>query len=235
MSQTKQTLDPQQKLRHLAEVTIFRNLPPRELEELGRVSTMSSVRRGRVFYHPGEPNEVLFVLKQGRVQLYRLDPNGKKLIVAILGPHTVFGEMAMLGALMNDTFAEAIEDCLICVVSHNDLERLVMANPQVALGLLEMVGQRLRDAVVRLEDMAFKSISARMANLLLRLSESSGQQHGVVDGYTHLDLAEIIGTYRETATQTLNQFKTAGLIDIARKRIIILDREGLEEVALDLD
>lgn len=151
------------------------------------------------------------------------------------GPHTVFGEMAMLGALMNDTFAEAIEDCLICVVSHNDLERLVMANPQVALGLLEMVGQRLRDAVARLEDMAFKSISARMANLLLRLSESSGQQHGVIDGYTHLDLAEIIGTYRETATQTLNQFKTAGLIDIARKRIIILDREGLEEVALDLD
>lgn len=235
MQTRKRMPDPQRKMRHLAEVTVFRNLPKRELEELGRVTTMTTVARGRVFYRPNEPSEVLFILKEGRVQLYRLHSSGKKLVIATLGPHTVFGEMTMVGALMNDTFAEAIEDCLICVLSHSDLERLILANPQVALSILETTGRRLRDAITRLEDMAFRSVSARMAHLLLELSTETGHAADVVDGYSHLDLAECIGTYRETATHVLNEFKVAGLVDIGRRRIVILDREGLEVAALDLN
>lgn len=223
------TLQPAEKMKYLSELAVFQDLSPREMEELNRITTMSTVSKGRVFYRPEEPGEVMFILKEGRVQLYRISPEGKKLVITTLGPHTLFGEMALLGTKMHNTFAEAVDDCLICVMSRPDLERLILNKPQVALRILEITGKRLRQAEERLENMAFKGIPARLASLLLRLSEE--QESNVITGLTHQDLAESVGTYRETATQVLNDLKSQGLIEIGRKRITILDVEGLEDVA----
>ena len=220
---------PAEKMRHLSELVVFRDLSPREMQELNRITTMSTVPKGRVFYRPEEPGEVLFILKEGRVQLYRISPEGKKLVITTLGPHTLFGEMALLGTQMHNTFAEASEDCLICVMSRTDLERLILNKPQVALRILDITGKRLREAEERLENMAFKGIPARLASLLLRLAAEQGGNSIV--GMTHQDLAESVGTYRETATQVLNDLKSQGLIEIGRKRITILDEEKLAEVA----
>lgn len=220
---------PAEKLRYLSELAVFQDLSPREMQELNRITTMSTVQRGRVFYRPEEPGEVMFILKEGRVQLYRISPEGKKLVITTLGPHTLFGEMALLGTKMHNTFAEAIDDCLICVMSRTDLERLILNKPQVALRILEITGKRLRDAEERLENMAFKGIPARLASLLLRLSAE--QESADISGLTHQDLAESVGTYRETATQVLNDLKAQGLIGIGRKRISIVDVDGLTEVA----
>jgi CRP-like cAMP-binding protein len=220
---------PAEKLRYLSELTVFQDLSPREMQELNRIITMSTVPRGRVFYRPEEPGEVLFILKEGRVQLYRISPEGKKLVITTLGPHTLFGEMALLGTKMHNTFAEAIDDCLICVMSRTDLERLILNKPQVALRILEVTGKRLREAEERLENMAFKGIPARLASLLLRLSEEQGNDE--IAGLTHQDLAEGVGTYRETATQVLNDLKAQGLIEIGRKRIRVLDTGRLTEIA----
>jgi CRP-like cAMP-binding protein len=220
---------PAEKLRYLSELTVFQDLSPREMQELNRIITMSTVPRGRVFYRPEEPGEVLFILKEGRVQLYRISPEGKKLVITTLGPHTLFGEMALLGTKMHNTFAEAIDDCLICVMSRTDLERLILNKPQVALRILEVTGKRLREAEERLENMAFKGIPARLASLLLRLAEEQGNDE--IAGLTHQDLAESVGTYRETATQVLNDLKAQGLIEIGRKRIKVLDTPRLSEIA----
>ena len=222
-------LHPAEKMRYLSELTVFQDLSPREMDELNRITTMSAVPKGRVFYRPEEPGEVLFILKEGRVQLYRISPEGKKLVITTLGPHTLFGEMALLGAKLHNTFAEAIEDCLICVMSRTDLERLILGKPQVALRILDITGKRLREAEERLENMAFKGIPARLASLLLRLGEEQSSE--TITGLTHQDLAESVGTYRETATQVLNDLKSEGFIEIGRKRIVIQDREGLEAVA----
>lgn len=218
-----------EKMKYLSELTVFQDLSPREMQELNRITTMSTVSKGRVFYRPEEPGEVMFILKEGRVQLYRISPEGKKLVIATLGSHTLFGEMALLGTKMHNTFAEAVDDCLICVMSRTDLERLILNKPQVALRILEITGKRLREAEERLENMAFKGIPARLASLLLRLSEE--QESNVITGLTHQDLAESVGTYRETATQVLNDLKSQGLIEIGRKRITILNMDGLEDVA----
>jgi CRP/FNR family transcriptional regulator, cyclic AMP receptor protein len=218
-----------EKMRYLSEMAVFQDLTPREMEELNRITTMSTVARGRVFYRPEEPGEVLFILKEGRVQLYRISPEGKKLVITTLGPHTLFGEMALLGTRMHNTFAEAVDDCLICVMSRTDLERMILSKPRVALRILEITGKRLREAEERLENMAFKGIPARLASLLMRLSEE--QESDTISGLTHQDLAESVGTYRETATQVLNELKSQGLIEIGRKRITILDKEALWEVA----
>ena len=113
---------------------------------------------------------------------------------------------------------------------HSDLERLILANPQIALHMLENNGRRLRDAETRLEDFAFKGVSARIAGLLLRLAGADGPDANVAAGYTQLDLAESVGTYRETAAQVLNDFKAAGMIYISRKRIAIEDRNALAAI-----
>jgi CRP/FNR family transcriptional regulator, cyclic AMP receptor protein len=226
---TSGTPQPAEKMKYLSELAVFQDLTPREMEELNRITTMSTVTKGRVFYRPEEPGEVLFILKEGRVQLYRISPEGKKLVITTLGPHTLFGEMALLGTKMHNTFAEAVDDCLICVMSRTDLERLILSKPQVALRILEITGKRLREAEERLESMAFKGIPARLASLLLRLSDEQGTDD--VRGLTHQDLAESVGTYRETATQVLNDLKTQGLIEIGRKRIKILNKEELLEVS----
>lgn len=220
---------PADKMRYLSELTVFQDLSPREMEELNRIITISMVPRGRVFYRPEETSEVLFILKEGRVQLYRISPEGKKLVITTLGPHTLFGEMALLGTKMHNTFAEAVEDCLICVMSRTDLERLILSKPQVALRILDITGKRLREAEERLENMAFKGIPARLASILLRLADE--QASDSINGLTHQDLAESVGTYRETATQVLNDLKAEGLIEIGRKRITILDRNRLSQVA----
>ncbi|MFZ1753848.1 MAG: Crp/Fnr family transcriptional regulator [Caldilineaceae bacterium] len=220
---------PAEKMRYLSELTVFQDLTAREMEDLNRITTMSTVPKGRVFYRPEEPGEVLFILKEGRVQLYRISPEGKKLVITTLGEHTLFGEMALLGTKMHNTFAEAVEDCLICVMSRTDLERMILSKPQVALRILEITGKRLREAEERLESMAFKGIPARLASLLLRLSEE--QDSDEVTGLTHQDLAESVGTYRETATQVLNDLKSQGLIEIGRKRIQLLNKDELFEIA----
>lgn len=97
----------------------------------------------------------------------------------------------------------------------------------VSFRFVEALGERVTSLESRLEEIAFKSIPARLASLLLRLSEEQGNGF-VVAGYTHQDLGEMLGTYRETVTQTLNEFKGDGLIDISRKRVEIQDRDGLE-------
>ncbi len=214
---------------YLSEMELFRGLAEKELAELNRMTTLTNVPRGRVFYRPEEVGEVLFLIRQGRVQLYRISPEGKKLVIATLGPGTLFGEMALLGQRMHSAFAEALEDCAIMVMSRADLERLILSQPALGLRMLDITGRRLNDAEVRLQDMAFKGIPARLASLLLRLADDQGGDS--INGLTHQDLAETIGTYRETATQVLNDLKGLGLIEIGRKRIEIVNRPGLQALA----
>lgn len=217
------------KIHYLSSIEVFRDLSEQDIEDMARATTMSTCEAGRIFFTPDEAGEVLFLLKRGRVQLYRLSPEGKKLVVATLGPGAIFGEMSLVGQGMHNTFAEAADECLLCIMSRADVERLILQRPQVALRFVESLGRRLNELETRLEDVAFKSISARLAGLLLRLSDE--QKGTVIEGYTHQDLAERLGAYRETTTQTLNGLRSRGLTEIERKRIEILDRKGLEAAA----
>jgi CRP/FNR family cyclic AMP-dependent transcriptional regulator len=218
------------KLTYLSNIDIFQDLSPNELAEMDRQLTMSSCEPGRIFYMPEDSGEVMFLLKKGRVQLYRISRNGKKLVVATLGPGAIFGEMSMVGQGMHNTFAESVDECLLCVMSRADVERLMREKPMVAFRFVEALGNRVTQLESRLEEIAFKSIPSRLASLLLRLEAEQGSSDRV-SGYTHQDLGEMLGTYRETITQTLNDFKADGLVSISRKLIQILDRDSLEELA----
>ena len=217
------------KVAYLSETDLFQDMNARDLEQLERGTAMTSCQRGTVFYTPGETGEVLFILKKGRVNLYRMTAEGKKLVTATVEPGTVFGEMSMIGQGMVDSFAEASEDCTLCVMSRTDVERLIREQPSVSLRLLQLLATRLDAAEERLADVAYKSVPARIATTLLRLSGDAGNAVKL----SHQDIADMVGTYRETATRILNELRAEGLIELKRMHIDILDAGRLEDVATD--
>ncbi len=216
------------KIGYLSAMELFRDFTPAEMEEIVRATRMQTCKSGRIFYTPGETDEVLFLLKTGAVQIYRMSPEGRKLVIARLPPYSFFGEMSCIGQGMYDTFAEAAEDSLICTMSRADVERLLLAKPQVSLRILEAVGRRMVEAERQLEEIAFKGLIPRLAALLLREAEG-----GEVTGLSHQDIAERLGVYRETVTSALNELKTAEIIEIGRKRLTITNRQRLERAAIE--
>ena len=214
------------KIGYLSMMELFRDFSPEQMDEIVRATKMQTCKPGRIFYTPGETGEVLFILKTGAVQIYRMSPEGRKLVIAKLPPYSFFGEMSCIGQGMYDTFAEATEDSLICTMSRSDVERLLLSKPKVALRILEAVGKRVVEAETQLEEIAFKGLIPRLASLLLR--EATDDE---ITGLSHQDIAERLGVYRETVTSALNELKTAGLIEIGRKRIAITNRPRLERAA----
>lgn len=216
------------KVAYLSDTDIFRDLNSRELEDLDRMTAMRTCRKGKVFYTPGETGEVLFIVKRGRVNLYRINPEGKKLVVATIDKGSVFGEMSIVGQGMYDTFAEAAVECTLCVMSRADVEHLVLSKPRVGLRFLELMAGRLRDIEARMENVAFKSVSSRVAASLLELSNDRGAR---IVGVSHQDLADLVGTYRETVTRILNEFQSEGYIELGRLNVTVLKPDSLHAVA----
>ncbi len=223
-------MDPAALKRHyLPKVEIFRDLSAEEIGEVEQGFRMSpDVPKGRIVFQPDETGEGLFILKQGEVQIYRISPEGKRFVVANIGPGTFFGEMAFGGQSMYGSFAETTEESCVCVMSRVDLERLITKFPKVGVRVMQSLAARLAATETQLEDLALKSLAARLATFVLRESSEGDPE---MRGLTHNDLAERVGTSRETATQALNELKGSGLIAIGRKRIEVLDRAGLRDVA----
>ena len=224
---------------YLKDVDIFQDLSPDEVAALGKRAPMQTVDAGTIFYSPEDASEVLFILKEGRVRIYRLSPDGKALTTAIIAAGTIFGEMAILGQGMHDSYAEALTPCVLCLMSRDDVKRLLLGDPRIALRLTETMGRRLLEAERRLSDFAFKSLPQRIATLLVTLAERETPRLALrVLGagrlevpYTHEQLAEMAGTHRETATKVLNELREQGLIELKRGKVVLRDLGALR--ALD--
>ena len=215
----------------LSENDLFRGVPEQEMIAIGERLPMATASRGSLIYTPGETPEALFLLKAGTVRIYRLAEDGRKLVLATVGPGTAFGEMSLLGQSMTGSFAESIDDCTLCVMSTMDVEQLMEEHPAVAVRLVQLMSKRLRQAEDQLEQLAFNSVPARLGKLLLTLAGDSAE----VAGHSHQELADMIGTSRETVSRALVEFKAQGLVDIERRSIRILLRAALENHIEDLD
>ena len=219
---------PHTKLGYLSTVDIFRDLASDEMKEIEQATAMTTCPAGKLFYSPNQYGDVIFILKKGKVQIYRMSSEGRKLVIETLGPGTIFGEMSLIGTGLYDAFAEAMEDSLICVMNRRDVEKLILSKPKIAVRLLETMGERLRESEERLEQTLFHEVPSQLAALLLRLRSENGTDTITT---THEELADHLGVYRETVTMALRRLKKEGLITIARKRIQIDDVGGLQEKA----
>ncbi len=215
------------KLHLLSMVDIFRDLSREEIQEIQGMLDMFTCKKGHVLYRSEEEAEVLFLLKKGKVEVYSLTAEGKRLTIETIGPGTFFGEMPLTAQSMHQTFAEAVEDSLLCVLSRGDMERLLLQKPQVALRLVESLSRRLEETRAKLEDATFRNAAARVCRALLRLAQGTSE----LSGLTHQELADSTGLYRETVTNVLNRLQERGLVELGKRKIVILNRVGLEAAA----
>ncbi len=214
------------KIGYLSVMDLFRDLKMEDMKEVDRATVMFKCPAGRIIYTPGETKEVLFLLKKGAVQIYKMSSAGRKLVISEIGPMSFFGEMGCIGQGMYNTFAETIKEALVCTMSRADVERLLLSKPKIALRMLEVMGRRMMHVEQQLEEVAFKGIVPRVASLLLR--EAEGDE---VRGLTHQEIADRLGAYRETTTNALNALKKAGIITLGRREVVIKDRYRLGRIA----
>jgi CRP/FNR family cyclic AMP-dependent transcriptional regulator len=212
---------------YLSQQALFCDLPAEEIGALERQTQMITCPRGRILYSQEDRAEALFLLKHGRVQVYRLTPSGKRLELVTLGPGMFFGEMPLLGESLRHAFAEAVEDSLICVMSRVDVERLIREKPAVALRMIEAISQRLAEAEARLEEVAYRSVAARIAAVFLRLSQGGTSEMVVM---THQELGDMVGALRGTVTEVLNELQAAGWVELRRGHIRLCDPAGLRSL-----
>jgi len=222
----------------LAEVDIFQDLSPSEMDAIAARAPRQTVEAGTVFYSPHSRTEVLFILKQGRVRVFRLSPAGKALTTAIITPGTIFGEMAIIGQRMHDNFAEALEDCVICLMSREDVQQMLLSDPRIAARIAETLGNRLIEMEQRLSDVVFKAVPQRIASALLTLGRAEQGRRRWPFGpvvcevrLTHEQLAELVGSSRETTTKVLGELREMGLVDLRRGSIAIRDLVALRAFA----
>lgn len=214
----------------MSEVDIFCDLDDREMDAMAAAAPMRNYGVGDLVYTPHQPLETLFILKKGRIRIFRVSPDGRALTTAIIEPGTIFGEMVIVGQQMHDSFAEALDEVVVCVMTRVDVQRLLLGDPRIAARIAETLGRRLSEIEQRLSDAIFKSVPERIAGTLFTLAGARSSRplgRGIQVKLTHEQLAALAGTSRETTTKILNEYAGQGMLSLGRGRINILDPDRI--------
>src|SRR5215208_1144647 len=218
----------------LSRVGILEPLSDEDLRGLLRRSRDTHLEAGETFFTPEDTNERLFILKKGRVRVFR-QADGRELTLAEIDPGTIFGEMALTAQRLRGSYAQAIEPSILISMSRSDLEHIIEENPQVGTRLVYLLSERLRSYEERMEDLTLKDIPARLANLILLLCEGEGvmtrQDIRIPHHYTHERLGTMIGANREAITRAFTQLQDEGAVQLRRRLIYVSDIEALRRVA----
>ena len=225
-----------EKLGLLSEVALFSGLSGDDIEAIGHATTMTHCSRGQQILSPDDPPDRIHIVKKGRVRVYRITPDGKQLTLDIYEKGTILGDMELLGQdRLPEAYAETIEDAVICTITPDELRRLIERYPTIGVNIIGHLTRRLEAAERELEAMAYHRVDQRLARKLLDLGQRFGikTERGTLiqARLTQQELAEMIGTTRETLAHTLGDFRRSGLIDTERHQVIIRDAERLTGIA----
>jgi CRP/FNR family cyclic AMP-dependent transcriptional regulator len=189
---------------------------------------------GETFFSPEDTTEKLFILKKGRVRIFR-QSDGRELTLAEIEPGMIFGEMALTAQRIRGSYAQAIEPSVLISMSRTDLEHIIEENPKVGNRLVHLLSERLAAYESRMEDLTLKDVPARLANLILLLSEGEGvmtrQDIKIPHHYTHERLGTMIGANREAVTRAFGLLQDQGAVELRRRLIHIKDMEALKRAA----
>jgi len=201
-------------------------------KQVGESLTVRSFKAGDVVARSEEMARSLFLVTSGRVQLYRMTREGRRFVIATVGPGSLFGEDSLLSEDGPDSYAVALEPGTLWVMPRQEAVEISSTDAMFGFGLMQAMGQRLIEAENRLERLAYSTISARLAALLLELA---GEHSENIVQATHQELADMLGTWRETISKTLQDFRERGLIASGRRKLVLLDKEGLKLEAAGWD
>jgi len=215
----------------LQHMPIFAGLAPGELAEIEELVIERRYGKGRIIFMEDEPGEAVYFLRSGRVKIAKTTPDGREHILHYIQPGEVFAEVVLFGDQTYPASAEVVEDSVVGLIRNRDMESLLIKSPAIALALLKLMSRRLREAQAKINSLAHQDAYRRMTGTLLDLA----RQYGVCTaGGTRIDisltnqeLANLIGTTRETANRILNDFRKSGVLAIDRQKITITDEARL--------
>jgi CRP-like cAMP-binding protein len=220
-----------EKLWYLKNCDLFERLTPKELQRLESRCKARSFPRSTPIYLPIDEADSVFVLAAGRVKICHGTPDGKQSILAFIDPGELFGELAIFDSGLRDEYAETLEPSTVILIPGDAMQRLLLDHPVVSMNLTRIMGLRRKRIERRLKNLLYLSNRDRLTHLLLELAERYGAT--VPEGVrlriklSHQDLANVIGSTRETVTVVLGELQSEGLIAVGRRKIIIRQPDRL--------
>jgi len=229
------TAEEKRTLSLLRKCDVLGNLAVDVVQQMLPGAKICAYRPRQVVYLPGDRAQGVFFVAQGRVKISKVTRDGKELTLAYRSGSDFFGEPCLLEGGPREEMAEAMEATTAVEVDRETLDRVLSNNGAAAYWFVRALIVRRKDLESRVEQLIFKDVGAKLAELLLEL----GAQHGVEEErglilnlkITHQEMANLIGSTRETVSLTLSQFKRKGLIQSEGRRIILADREGIKAMA----
>ena len=216
-------------IRLLGSMPYFARLDTETMEAVATNAVRQRYHRGEVIFLEGDPCAGLFFVEEGRIKLYKLSLEGKEQVVRLLGPGESFNEVAVLDDGTNPVSAMAALDSALWVIDRSAMLELLNTHSLLAVVIIENLAGHARHLLSLVEDLSLRTVSARLAKLLLAQAEGGGP---APHRMTQQDMAAQLGTVREMVGRALRSFEDQGLIRFERHRIIVLDREGLEREAM---
>jgi len=215
----------------LKNCVLFERLTPEQIARIESRSQAKKFPRGSLVYLPSDAGESVLLLTSGRVKIYHITGEGKQLLLALIDPGELFGELAILDGGQREEFAETMEATTLLRIPADEIRRLMESHTQVSLGVTRIMGLKRQRVERRLKSLLFRSNRERLVHLLMELADKYGKRtrQGVELGIklSHQDLASIIGSTRETVTVVLGELQGEGSLIIKRRQIILTQMEQL--------
>ena len=210
-------------------------VPQELLQSLNIAKASRLYKKGQILFYEENRPFGLFYLSAGTVKLYKFTPDGKIYITKIVKAGELLGCHAFFTGEAYSVTAEVLEDAVVCFIEKDAIKEIMAQDPQFSFKILGKLGRELRDAEDKAADIAYKSVSERMADLLLDLKENFGQARA--DGQICLDIslsreemASMLGSTVETTVRTLTRFRQLNLIGAEKKNIVLKDVSKLSDL-----
>jgi len=204
------------KIWYIQQLDLFKGLDKRTLHSIESLFFMKEYCKREVIFEPGDKNKV-FIVKTGRVELYHLSSSGKKTIIEILAPGSIFGDLGTF--VEQDLFVEATVDSYVCSMVKNKFFSLVSRYPNLAEKLMKNLFNRLLHIENRMSSLAADNALQRLVKLLLSLGRGTSDIAVISDKFTHEELAQMLGISRQTVTTLINMLARKGLITRDDKKL----------------
>ena len=223
--------DLKRTLWYLKKIPLLADLGPEVLARMAERVEMKEIRRREVVYLPGDPGRSLFFVNGGRIKVSKVTRDGKALTLSYCGPSEVFGETCLIDGGPRSEMAEAVENAMLTEIERSDFERLLSQHASLGSQMTKLMVTRRRDLENKVEGLVFRDVTSKLAELLVKLAGEYGVDDSrgtmVALKITHQELANLIGSTRETVSLTLSQFKKKKYICTEGRKVIISDSEGL--------
>jgi|SRR5690554_2749286 CRP-like cAMP-binding protein len=217
----------------LGTVPLFRELSSDALGDVCSQLRHFSLHQGEMLFQQGDPGNSMFIVDDGTLRVYTLGEGGRQVLLDVLGPGDVLGELTLLDGRPRTAYAQAETDCEIFALDREPFLAHLMERPDVAIALLSNVSMRLRQTVVQAEVVSARGSASRLAHVILFLADRDGElQTGLVTSrLNRKDIAAAIGTSEEWVTHMLTEWSRDGIIGMTgMRRLILHDIEALRAI-----